>query len=55
MELFKKLLANGDSKPTASPVKASLKDSEARYRRLFETAQDGILIIDADTGRIIDE
>ncbi|MEJ2458600.1 MAG: RQC domain-containing protein, partial [Novosphingobium sp.] len=25
-----------------------------RYRRLFETAQDGILIIDADTGHIID-
>jgi PAS domain S-box-containing protein len=54
MELFKKLLANGDSKPTSGPVKASLRDSEARYRRLFETAQDGILIIDADTGRIID-
>jgi two-component system cell cycle sensor histidine kinase/response regulator CckA len=54
MELFKKLLANGDSNPAAGPVKASLRDSEARYRRLFETAQDGILIIDADTGRIID-
>jgi two-component system cell cycle sensor histidine kinase/response regulator CckA len=54
MELFKKLLANGDSNPASGPVKASLRDSEARYRRLFETAQDGILIIDADTGRIID-
>ena len=31
-----------------------LKDSENRYRRLFETAQDGILILDADTGRITD-
>lgn len=30
------------------------KDSEVHYRRLFEKAQDGILIIDADTGRIID-
>jgi two-component system cell cycle sensor histidine kinase/response regulator CckA len=54
MERFKKLLANGDSNPASGPVKASLRDSEARYRRLFETAQDGILIIDADTGRIID-
>ena len=32
----------------------SLQESEARYRRLFETAQDGILIVDADTGRITD-
>jgi len=54
MERFKNLLANGDRKPASRPVKASLRDSEARYRRLFETAQDGILIIDADTGRIID-
>jgi PAS domain S-box-containing protein len=28
--------------------------SEIRYRRLFETAQDGILILDADTGQIVD-
>jgi PAS domain S-box-containing protein len=32
----------------------SLKVSETRYRRLFETAQDGILILDADTGQITD-
>ena len=32
----------------------SLQVSEARYRRLFETAQDGILILDADTGRMTD-
>jgi diguanylate cyclase (GGDEF)-like protein/PAS domain S-box-containing protein len=31
-----------------------LKTSEIRYRRLFETAKDGILILDADTGLIID-
>ncbi len=28
--------------------------SERRYRRLFETAQDGILILDADTGQVAD-
>jgi PAS domain S-box-containing protein len=28
--------------------------SEMRYRRLFETAQDAILILDRDTGKIID-
>jgi diguanylate cyclase (GGDEF)-like protein/PAS domain S-box-containing protein len=31
-----------------------LEESEARYRRLFETAKDGILILDGDTGRITD-
>ena len=31
-----------------------LKDSELRYRRLFESAQDGILILDAVTGAIVD-
>jgi PAS domain S-box-containing protein len=28
--------------------------SELRYRRLFETAQDGILVLNADTGNITD-
>ncbi|MCK9460057.1 MAG: response regulator [Proteobacteria bacterium] len=28
--------------------------SEGRYRRLFEAAKDGILILDADSGRIVD-
>jgi len=28
--------------------------SEIRYRRLFETAQDGILILDAETGQVVD-
>ena len=32
----------------------ALQDSETRYRRLFETAQDGILLLEADTGRITD-
>jgi CRP/FNR family transcriptional regulator, cyclic AMP receptor protein len=32
----------------------ALRASELRYRRLFETAQDGILILDAHTGQIED-
>jgi formate hydrogenlyase transcriptional activator len=32
----------------------ALKISETRYRRLFETAQDGILLLDAGTRRISD-
>jgi PAS domain S-box-containing protein len=28
--------------------------SELRYRRLFETAQDGILILDAESGQVVD-
>jgi two-component system cell cycle sensor histidine kinase/response regulator CckA len=31
-----------------------IRDSEARYRRLFESAQDGILILHAETGVITD-
>jgi len=32
----------------------ALGDPELHSRELFETAQDGILILDADTGRIVD-
>ena len=35
-------------------MEEALRSSETRYRRLFETAQDGILILDADTAQIID-
>src|SRR3990170_5547560 len=35
-------------------IEDALKASEVRYRRLFETAQEGILLLDADTGRITD-
>ena len=33
---------------------AALQASETRYRRLFETAQDGIFLLDAATGQITD-
>ena len=32
----------------------AIRDSELNYRRLFEAAKDGILILDADTGHISD-
>jgi protein-histidine pros-kinase len=32
----------------------ALRESEARYRRLFESAKDGILILDAGSGQIVD-
>jgi PAS domain S-box-containing protein len=32
----------------------TLRASEVRYRRLFETAKDGILILDAGTGTVMD-
>ncbi len=35
-------------------LELSLELSELRYRRLFETAQDGILILNGNTGEIID-
>ena len=39
---------------TSDRAQISLEESEVRYRRLFETAKDGILILDGDTGRIVD-
>jgi diguanylate cyclase (GGDEF)-like protein/PAS domain S-box-containing protein len=39
-----------DSTQTEKAIRAS----ESRYRRIFEAARDGILILDANTGRITD-
>ena len=44
-------------KPDSSnqkPAYDALAASEARYRRLFESARDGILILDVYTGKIVD-
>jgi PAS domain S-box-containing protein len=46
----KRMLASG----RGNSLELALEVSELRYRRLFETAQDGILILDANTGKIID-
>ncbi len=35
-------------------IELALVHSEIRYRRLFETAKDGILILDTESGRITD-
>ena len=40
--------------PDAAAVAEALQASELRYRRLFEAAQDGILILDAESGMIVD-
>ena len=55
-------MKNGISKaPSRTPKNGhvdgkelALRTSELRYRRLFESAQDGILILDGETGEIID-
>jgi len=41
-------------KKKKSALRKELYASEIRYRRLFETAKDGILILDAETGKIVD-
>ncbi len=42
------------SNTSRTRVEQALLMSEPRHRRLFETARDGILIIDAKTGMIKD-
>src|SRR6185295_8822608 len=42
------------TKRADNKIAAQLKESEIRYRRLFETAHDGILILDSETGQITD-
>ena len=45
---------NGKVTGNAAQMEQALRASELSYRRLFETAKDGILILDADTGRVND-
>ncbi|MBN1821922.1 MAG: PAS domain S-box protein [Prolixibacteraceae bacterium] len=45
---------NSEKKKLSSSLEKALIDSEIRYRRLFESAKDGILILDAETGMIVD-
>jgi len=45
---------NGNGPDRHQTIGDPLRESEIRYRRLFESAMDGILILDAKTGRITD-
>ncbi|MEO6846376.1 MAG: PAS domain S-box protein, partial [Chthoniobacterales bacterium] len=47
-------LANTRTEQAEARNVQAILASELRYRRLFETAQDGILILDADTGQVVD-
>ncbi|MFW6145089.1 MAG: PAS domain S-box protein, partial [Candidatus Natronoplasma sp.] len=47
-------LSSGRDITEAEKRREEVKRSEERYRRLFESAQDGILILDVDTGVIKD-
>ncbi len=46
--------AEARSKRAELRTEQTVRASELSYRRLFEAAQDGILILEADTGRISD-
>jgi PAS domain S-box-containing protein len=45
---------NGHRTGNQARAEQALRASETSYRRLFEAAKDGILILDVDTGRIND-
>jgi PAS domain S-box-containing protein len=45
---------NGNGNGNGMQTEKALRASELGYRRLFEAAKDGILILDVDTGRITD-
>jgi two-component system cell cycle sensor histidine kinase/response regulator CckA len=45
---------NRNETDNAAQTEQALRASELSYRRLFEAAKDGILILDVDTGRITD-
>ena len=46
--------ANTRTEEAEARSEQAIRASELRYRRLFETAQDGILILDAETGQVVD-
>ncbi|MEI9960893.1 MAG: PAS domain-containing protein [Limisphaerales bacterium] len=45
---------NGREPSDGNPTELKLRASELSYRRLFEAARDGILILEAESGRIND-
>jgi PAS domain S-box-containing protein len=52
--VMERVLLDREARNDRALADQALIASEAQYRRLFETAQDGILIVDAGTGQIDD-
>lgn len=50
----RRALAEADNARNRKAAETALRDSELRYRRLFESAQDGILLLDGASGKIFD-
>jgi PAS domain S-box-containing protein len=55
-ELAKTRTEQAETRTEAAEARSeqAVRASEVHYRRLFETAQDGILILDAETGQVVD-
>lgn len=54
LPVIERELLDFDLRRSQKKAEIDLKTSETRYRRLFESAQDGILILDADSGLVMD-
>jgi PAS domain S-box-containing protein len=54
VKIDKKAGKQGNRKIEKRPAACALRASEIRYRRLFEAARDGILLLDPDTRKITD-
>jgi CheY-like chemotaxis protein len=50
----RRALAEAEERSSRKVTDLALRESEIRYRRLFESAQDGIMILDAESGQIIE-
>ena len=51
---IKKAIDDGKEKESRQKAEILLAASEMQYRRLFESAKDGILILNVETGKIVD-
>ena len=51
---LQRALSEAENRCARRRAEAALHASEYRYRRLFETTKDGIILLDASTGKIVD-